>query len=126
MKNFNLISGILIAAVIIVTFGFTSVTKAETSGDKTVSGKVALVASNMIMVEYERTGTSATEIMIPFDGGTQFTRLNDSKDIQVGDIVTVTYTETVMADKGGKKKKPRRVAADIELMSRATSALVSP
>jgi hypothetical protein len=98
---------------------------AETVDLKEVEGKVVLITPNMITIEFARTQTGSTEIVIPLDETAQLNHLQNIQDIQQGDIVKVVYKETYVLDAEGRRTNFKRLATDISLVKQATQGLIS-
>lgn len=85
---------------------------------KKVVGEVAGISSNFIAVDYQGT----YELAIPMDKNTKGSH-KDLKKINVGDLVAVTYEETVEIIDGKKTRSLKRLAKVVEFRQ---AAKVSP
>lgn len=126
IKKIRQNSLILMSVFIAALFLFVSYSEAVTQSQeivesKEVTGEVVFLTTRMVTIEFNRTDTGSTEILIPVDELTQFTHLQDLQDIQQGDTVTVTYTDTYTQDENGKRANFKRLAAGIALVSRAAT-----
>jgi hypothetical protein len=90
---------------------------------KHVTGEVVFLSSGMITIEYSQQAGVAREILIPVGKEAVFVHLNNMKDIQRGDTVTVLYKETYIEDEEGSRSNFKRLATKISLVKRAIKGL---
>lgn len=85
---------------------------------KEVAGEVGGIGNNFIAIDYGQTAKESLEIAIPINKNTRGSHKN-LKEIQVGDIVSVTYEETIETKEGGNPRVVKRLAKVVEFRQAA-------
>lgn len=85
---------------------------------KEVAGEVGGIGNNFIAIDYGQTAKESLEIAIPMNKNTRGSHKN-LKEIQVGDIVSVTYEETIETKEGGNPRVVKRLAKVVEFRQAA-------
>lgn len=99
---------------------------AETKSDeqveqKTVTGEVMGATKRAISVEFSRTPTESTEMLLPVDGKTAVERLKSLADLRRGDRVSVEYQQTYREDEHGERIILRTIATRVALLRSASN-----
>jgi hypothetical protein len=72
---------------------------------KEVQGEVTWVGKNRIAVVYAESGTSESEILLPFDKDVKLEHIQQLGQIAQGDIVRIQYEEVVEESAQGRKEE---------------------
>jgi len=88
---------------------------------KQVVGEVGGISSNFIAVDYAKDGKAIRELALTMDKNTKGLR-KSLKEISVGDIVAVSYEETIETVEGQKPKTLKRLAKAVEFRQAARLA----
>ncbi len=80
---------------------------------KKVSGEVAGISGNFIAVDYKQEGNAIYELALTMDKNTK-SSYKSLKEISIGDLVVVTYEETVETVEGKNPRTLSRLAKAVE------------
>jgi hypothetical protein len=86
-----------------------------------VTGEIAGISSNFIAVIYGQTDKESLEMALPMDKTTKGS-IRKLSEIKLGDMVSVTYEETVETKKDEKPRITKRLAKVVEFRRAASVA----